>query len=436
MALTNGCDWPTISYMSHISDLLRNHGVDLSWQKDIYQELHEHPELSGFETETARTILTQLKRFNCEVISPIGGFGILAIFRNGEHENKPVALMRADFDGLPVKETSGLPYASTRMRPLDGNNVPVMHACGHDMHTTALLGACALLDERRDAWEGTFIALFQPSEENARGANAMVADGLGTQIPRPDVCFAQHVVPGPAGAVMSMPGAALAACDSIDIRIRGRSAHGSMPHNSIDPTFVAAMIVVRLQGIVGREVSPEDFAVISVGTLQSGNSNNTIPHEARLVLNCRFYNDKVKKKVYRAIERVVRGECIASGIEEDPRIEYFAHGELTDNDIEVFTRVRPVFDDVFGPASYTGDRWTASEDFPNIPLALNSPYLYWTIGATPVEQWTAAVAADRVSQDIPANHMGNFVPDFEPTVHAATTAAAAAVLSYLSPTAS
>ena len=128
---------------------------------------------------------------------------------------------------------------------------------------------------------------------------------------------------------MSMPGAALAACDSIDIRITGRSAHGSMPHNAIDPTYVAAMIVVRLQGIVGREVSPEDFAVISVGTLQSGNSNNTIPHEARLVLNCRFYNDKVKKKVYRAIERVVRGECMASGIEEEPHLEYFAHGELT-----------------------------------------------------------------------------------------------------------
>ncbi|GAB3590378.1 putative hydrolase YxeP [Corynebacterium faecale] len=420
--------------MSYISDLLRNHGVDLSWQEAVYQDLHEHPELSGFEMETSRTILTQLKRFDCEIISPLGGYGVVAIFRNGDHENHPVALMRADFDGLPVKETTGLPWASTRVRPLNGNNVPVMHACGHDMHTTALLGACALLDERRDAWEGTFIALFQPSEENARGANAMVADGLVDKIPRPDVCFGQHVVPGPAGAVMSMPGAALAACDSIDIRIQGRSAHGSMPHNSIDPTYVAAMIVVRLQGIVGREVSPEDFAVVSVGTLQSGNSNNTIPSEARLVLNCRFYNDTVKKKVYRAIERVVRGECLASGIEHEPVIEYFAHGELTDNDVEVFARVRPTFDEVFGPASFTGDRWTASEDFPNIPMALNSPYLYWTIGATPAGDWARAVAADRVAQDVPANHMGDFVPDFEPTVSAATTAAAAAVLTYLGAT--
>src|SRR5690606_10831566 len=138
--------------MSHISDLLRNHGVDLSWQESLYQDLHEHPELSGFETETSRTILSQLNRFDCEVISPVGGYGVIAIFRTGGQENHPVGLMRADFDGLPVKETTGVPWASTRIRPLDGTNVPVMHACGHDMHTPALLGACALLDERRDAW--------------------------------------------------------------------------------------------------------------------------------------------------------------------------------------------------------------------------------------------------------------------------------------------
>lgn len=417
--------------MSLISDLLNNHGVDLSWQKSFYQELHQHPELSGYESETSRTIQRALERFDCEVIAPIGGFGVVAIFRNGDDKNLPVALMRADFDGLPVQETSGLPWASTQVNSHEGNDVPVMHACGHDMHTTALLGACALLHARRDVWEGTFVALFQPSEENALGATAMVVDGLVNKIPHPDVCFGQHVVPGPAGAVMSMPGAALAACDSIAIHIKGRSAHGSMPHNSIDPTFVAAMIVVRLQGIVGREISPEEFAVISVGTLQSGNTNNTIPSEAKLVLNCRFYNDNVKHKVYRAIDRVVRGECIASGIEDEPIIEYFAHGELTDNDPEVFSQVRHTFNAVFGEDSFTGDRWTASEDFPAIPRALNSPYLYWTVGATPREQWETAVATDRVAQDIPGNHMGNFVPDYQPTVDAATRAAAAAVLTYL-----
>ncbi|WP_080794188.1 amidohydrolase [Corynebacterium pacaense] len=417
--------------MSLISDILNDHGVDLSWQEALYRDLHERPELSGFESETSRTIQRQLEGFDCEIIAPIGGFGVVGIFRNGAVEDRPVALMRADFDGLPVRETTGVPWASTRMRQLDGNAVPVMHACGHDMHTTALLGACALMDARRDAWEGTFIALFQPSEENALGALAMVSDGLVERVPRPDVCFGQHVVPGPAGAVMSMPGPALAACDSITITIRGRSAHGSMPHNSIDPTYAAAMIVVRLQGIVGREVSPEDFAVISVGTLQSGNTNNTIPGEAKLVLNCRFYNDTVKRKVYRAIDRVVRAECAASGIEEEPEIAYSGHGELTDNDSEVFSKVRHTFNAVFGKDSITASRWTASEDFPSIPHAFNAPYLFWTVGVTPRQQWEEAEAADRVALDVPGNHMGNFLPDYLPTVTASTRAAAAAVLTYL-----
>lgn len=417
--------------MTDLADLIHHHGVDLSWQLETYRDLHANPELSGFEVETALRIRRRLETFDCEITDGVGGHGLIAVFRNGDTTPGPVALMRADFDGLPVEETSGLPWASTRTRTLDGVTVPVMHACGHDVHVTALLGVCAILDARRDSWAGTFIALFQPAEETAEGANAMVADGLVDLIPRPDVCFAQHVVPGPAGAVMSRSGAALAACDSIDIRIPGRSAHGSMPHNSIDPTFTAAMIVVRLQGIVGREVSPEDFAVVSVGTLQSGNSNNTIPGEARLVLNCRFYDDIVKERVYRAIERVVRGECLASGIEEEPGIRYFAHGELTDNDPMVFNTVRENFDEVFGADSRTAERWTASEDYASIPDSLGSPYLYWTVGVTPREQWDRAVAADRVALDIPANHMGTFIPDYDPTMNAATKAGATAVLTYL-----
>ena len=392
-----------------LAALINGHGVPLEWQREFYQWMHAHPELSTEEAETAARILDKLSEYSCEVISGIGGHGIVAIFRNG---SGPCALMRADFDALPVREETGAPFASV----YEGR----MHACGHDIHTTALLGLCAIMDACRDHWAGTFIALFQPAEETSTGAAAMVSDGLCEFIPRPDVCFGQHVVAGPAGTVMSMPGPALAACDTITITLYGRSAHGSMPHQSIDPTFLAAMIVVRLQGIVGREVSPFEFAVVTVGSLISGHTNNTVPETATLVLNCRFYSEDVKQRVYQAIHRVVTAECAASGCEQEPDFQYSAHGELTDNSPEVFATVRPLFDAVFGDASTDAQPWTASEDFSEIPRALGVPYLYWTVGVTPPGVDTP-----------PVNHMPTFLPEYAPTISAATRAGAAAVLSYL-----
>lgn len=415
--------------MSEIARLLREHEADLSWQRTFYEDLHEHPELSGHEQETSAKILKMLERYDCEVVSPIGGFGVVAVFRNGDG---PTALFRADFDALPIREETGVPFASTRMRAAaDGSSTGVMHACGHDMHTTALLGACEILDTHREAWKGTFIALFQPAEETATGANAMVADGLLNRIPRPDICLGQHVMPGRAGEVQTKAGPQFAATDSIRITVHGRSAHGSMPHNSVDPTYVAAMIVIRLQGIVGREVDPNEFAVVSVGTLKAGSTNNIIPARAELVLNCRFYDDTVKRHVYAAIKRVVVAECQASGCEREPEFEFFAHGELIDNDAEVFHTVRTTFDQVFGPESVDAERRTVSEDFSNIPRAFGVPYLFWAVGCTPHDVWDRAVADNRVKEDVPVNHMSTFLPDYEPTVEATTKAAAAAVLTYV-----
>ncbi|MDO4909436.1 MAG: amidohydrolase [Corynebacterium sp.] len=392
-------------------------GGPLGWQQEFYRWMHANPELSGFEEETAAAIAHKLAEFDCEVKTGIGGHGIVAIFRNG---SGPTALMRADFDGLPVLETTDVPWKSTKVQ----NGKPTMHACGHDMHTTSLLGACQIMDKNRDKWAGTFIALFQPAEETTAGALAMVNDDLGSYIPKPDYCFGQHIVPGPAGAVMSMPGGALAACDTITITLHGKSAHGSMPHKSIDPTFLAAMIVVRLQGIVGREVDPFNFAVITVGTLQSGDTNNTVPNTAKLVLNCRFYNDEVKAAVYEAIERVVKAECLASNCPQEPEFVYSAHGELTDNDEAVFAHVRPVFDEVFGADSIDAQPWTASEDFPTIPNYFGVPYLFWTVGITPRDLWESG-------EEVPGNHMGTFLPEYESTMRSCTLAGASAVLSYL-----
>lgn len=415
--------------MSTIAHLLHTSGVDLSFQRPLYEHLHEHPELSGHEAETSATIAEELEKFDCEVISPIGGFGLVAVFRNGEG---PSVLFRADFDGLPVKETTGVPFASTRLRPgPDGAMTGVMHACGHDMHVTALMGICALLDARRDAWQGTFIALFQPSEENGAGANAMVADGLVNRIPRPDVCFGQHVMPGRAGEVQTMAGPQFAATDSIRITIPGVSAHGSMPHKAVDPTFIAAMVVVRLQGLVGREVDPDDFAVVSVGTLRSGATNNIIPPSAELVLNCRYFSTATRRRVLTSIQRIVTAECLASDAPGEPTFEFFARGERINNDLEVFGQVRPTFDAVFGPESVNAQRTSVSEDFAFIPRAFGVPYLFWTVGCTPREQWDAAVKHNRLDTDVPVNHMSTFLPDYEPTVAATTQAGAAAVLSYL-----
>ncbi len=411
-------------------DLIRNHTVDLSWQKDTYRHLHQNPELSQAEDNTAAYIAASLRDLGTyEVHEGIGGHGVVGVMDNGPG---PVVLFRADIDALPVAEATGVDFASTATGiARDGSTTSVMHACGHDMHMTAGLGLATLMSRLSDDWSGTYIALFQPSEELASGAQAMIDDGLADIIPHPDVCFGQHIVPGPAGQVMSMPGPALAGCDTISITLTGRSAHGSMPHNAIDPTYLAAAIVMRLQGVVGREIAPSEFGVISVGTLQSGNTNNTIPGQAKILLNIRYYSNEVRAKLIGGIERVVRGECMASGTEVEPLIEYSDHGEVTDNDADVFAKIRPVFDGVLGDDSVDATAWTASEDFSNIPRALGSPYVYWTVGATPRDQWAAAVAADRVVEDIPSNHMPNFLPDFEPTVHASTAAAASAVLAYL-----
>ncbi|MFS0129726.1 amidohydrolase [Corynebacterium striatum] len=392
-----------------IADLLTTSGVDLSWQREFYEDLHRHPELSHEEERTAGRILEKLRAFDCEIVDSIGGHGIVAIFRNG---GGPTALMRADFDGLPVAEETGVDFAATNGK---------MHACGHDMHTTTLLGACALLDAHRDAWTGTFLALFQPAEEASMGAKFMISDSLTSRVPKPDICLGQHIMPGKAGDVQSRPGAIMAGCDSLRIRVFGRSAHASMPHESIDPTYIAAMIVTRLQAIVGREVAPHDFFVISVGELHSGDKNNIIPETAELVLNTRYYKPEIAARVYASLERMVRAECEASGAPTPPTFEYFAHGEVTDNDLAAHETVRSIFDAVFDEQSVTASPSTASEDFCYLPQAWGVPYYFWFVGSTPAE----------FADNPPVNHQSTFLPDYAPTVQSGTRAAAAAVLAYL-----
>ncbi len=396
----------------HIADLLNNHTADLSWQQAFYDDLHEHPELSHQEERTAAAIHAALQRFDVEVTTGIGGHGITAVMRNQATEETPTALMRADFDALFV----------------DGNN---MHACGHDMHTTALLGALAILDNLREHWAGTVIALFQPAEESSIGAKLMIEDDLIGKIPAPDVCLGQHVMPGRAGEVQTRRGPLMAGCDSIKVTIFGKSAHASMPHKSIDPTYTAAMIVTRLQAIVGREVAPDEFFVISVGTLRSGDTNNIIPDSAELVLNTRYYDEELAERVYAALKRVVQAEVDASGSTQEPVYHFYAHGEVVDNNDAVFNRVRRTFDATFGEQSVTAQRSTVSEDFTYLPKAWNVPYLFWFVGSTPRKLWDEAAERGTLDEDVPVNHQANFVPEYKPTVHATTLAGAGALLSFV-----
>ncbi|WKD59679.1 amidohydrolase [Corynebacterium caspium] len=411
-----------------IAQILQNANGDLSFQKRIYQQLHAHPELSGLETVTAGRIQKELQNFDCEVITGIGGHGIVAIFRNGPGKT---ALMRADFDGLPIREETGASFASQHVQiDKKGIEQPTMHACGHDMHVTATLGLCALMDANRQDWQGTFIALFQPSEENLQGAKNMLADGLLSKIPAPDICFGQHILPGRAGEVYSRPGPTMATTVSLKITIPGISNHASVPHQAIDPTFALGAILMRLQAVVGREVNPHDFAVVTVAVIKAGIVPGIIPGSAELELSCCFYDSQVRDKVIAAIKRLVRAECLASNCPAEPIFEYNSAAPLTHNEAEVFATVRPVFDAVFGENSRDAYKNAGGEDFSHIPTAFKVPYLYWFIGCTPHEIWDAAVATDTTDQ-LPSNHMPNFLPDFEHTVNAATKAAAAAVLTYL-----
>src|ERR1051325_10813654 len=302
------------------------------WQESVYKDIHAHPELSFQETKTAALVASKLKGFGYEVLEGVGRTGVVGILRNGGGQT---VLARADMDALPVRENTGLPYASTLTATDDsGNTVGVAHACGHDAHVTCLLGAAELLAQAPQSWGGTFIALFQPAEEVAGGAKAMVEDGLRERIPKPDVAFSQHVLSYPAGKVGTQAGPVLSAGDSIRITLYGKEAHGSMPHNGVCPVVLAALVVLRLQTIVSRETRPGEFAVLTVGSSVAGSKSNIIADRAVLLVNLRTYDMAVRKRMIESIERMVKAECEASDSPHAPEFEYFDQYPLTDNNAE------------------------------------------------------------------------------------------------------
>lgn len=399
------------------------------WQESFYKDLHANPELSFQETKTAALVASKLKEFGYEVVEGIGRTGVAGILRNGEGRN---VLARADMDALPMREKTGLPYASTRTAVDDaGNTVGVAHACGHDVHVTCLLGAAELLSRAPRSWGGTFITLFQPAEEVAGGAKAMLDGGLSDRIPKPDVAFAQHVLAYPAGKIGTQTGPVLSAGDSIQITLHGKGAHGSMPHNSVDPVVLAAVVVLRLQTIVLRETKPGEFAVLTVGSSVAGSKSNIIPDRAVLLVNLRTYDAAVRQRMIDSIERMVKAECEASGSPRPPEFQYFDQYPLTDNDPQVTERITSAFRSHFGPETvFDLGRQTASEDFSAIADAFGAPYTYWAVGGADPQKYQRALDARRVEQDIPVNHSEFFAPVIQPTLSHGTQALVVAALTY------
>lgn len=400
------------------------------WQEQLYKDIHAHPELSFQETKTAALSASKLKEFGYEVLEGIGRTGVVGILRNGEGKT---VLARADMDALPVKENTGLPYASTVTATDEaGNAVSVSHACGHDAHVTCLLGSAQLLANSREFWSGTFIALFQPAEEVAGGAKAMVEDGLCERVPKPDVALAQHVLSYSAGTIGTQTGPVLSAGDSIRITLYGKGAHGSMPHNGVDPVVLAAMVVLRLQTIVSRETKPGEFAVLTVGSSVAGMKSNIIADRAVLLVNLRTYDMDVRRRMIDAVERMVKAECEASGSPRPPEFEYFDQYPLTENDAELTQKITSAFQSHFGTeAVFDLGRVTASEDFSYVPDAFGTPYTFWGIGGIDPEKYERARKAGRIAQDIPVNHSEFFAPVIEPTLSVGTEALVVAAMTYL-----
>ncbi|KAI9840464.1 MAG: hypothetical protein M1838_004057 [Thelocarpon superellum] len=415
-----------------VTAMVDRHRPNLHPFEALYKDLHQHPELSSQEERTAQVVANFLRKFPAFTIHEhIGGHGVAAVLPNGEGRT---VLLRAEMDALPVKEATDLPYASSmRMDDdHDGISKPVMHACGHDMHMACLLAAAETLHRARDDWHGTLVVLFQPNEERAGGARAMVDDGLYDTVPLPDVVLGQHIMPYKAGEIGTRSGLMASAADSFDVILYGRGGHASQPHRTVDPVLMAAQVVVRLQGIVAREVCPTEIAVVSVGSIQAGTTDNVIPDHAVLKVNVRSETPATRAKILSAMRRIVQAESAASDAPKEPLIRQTSAFPIMVNDDNVTKMVQDSFACHFGLRySCDGPPLGGSEDFPVLASAAGVPHCYWTLGCIDPEQWAAAQRENRTIEDIPTNHSPRFAPVIQPTLHTGVDGFVVAALTFL-----
>lgn len=401
--------------------------------EQLYKYLHAHPELSFREQKTAAKVAQELRSLGFDVTTNVGGYGLVGVLKNG---SGPTVMVRTDLDALPVEEKTGLDYASrVLVKDDEGNEVKVMHACGHDVHMTVFVGTARILRQFKEQWRGTLVMIGQPAEEKGAGAKAMLADGLFTKFPRPDYGLALHVNPNiTAGKVAYCEGYALANVDAVDVHIRGVGGHGAYPHTTKDPVVIAAQVVLALQTIVSREINPLEPAVVTVGSIHGGTKHNIIPDAVHLQLTLRSYSDQVRNQTIATIERIAKGIARAAGVPEDKMPMVTVQDEYTPatyNDPDLTQRIAKSFRAVLGDENVMeAEPVMAGEDFgrygrvePKIPISI-----FWlgTVDAKKIEESLLK------GTPLPSLHSSLFAPSPELTIKTGVKAMTAAVLDLLS----
>jgi amidohydrolase len=433
LALIAGVAAMMLSTAAPAASLRQSVEADMPYLMELYRDLHANPELSFQEFRSAAKLAAKARELGFEVTEQVGQTGVVAVMKNGPG---PVLTIRADMDGLPVKEQTGLAYASKALGTLpDGTETPVMHACGHDTHMAGWIGAARRLAAMKDQWSGTLVMILQPAEEIGRGAEAMLEDGLFTRFPRPDYILAFHDSASlPAGVIGIVPGYALANVDSVDITVHGVGGHGAYPHTTRDPIVLASQIVTALQTLVSRENDPQQPAVVTVGSFQSGTKHNIISDAAKLQLTVRSYTPETRKLLLDGIKRIARGQAIAAGLPEDrmPQvvIREAEYTPATYNTEKLSSRALDLFTRHFGPERVkTVPAVMGGEDFSRYYLADKSieSKLFW-VGGVPLDQWKAAGGNP---QKLPSLHSPFWAPDAEAVISTATEAMTLAALDIL-----
>lgn len=412
-----------------VADLEKRAAAEYASLEALYKHLHANPELSLQEEQTAARLARELKDAGFEVTTRVGGHGVVAVLKNGKG---PVVMVRADMDGLPLEEKTGLPYASkVKVRDTDGKPVGVMHACGHDVNMTCLIGVARVLAQTKDRWKGTLVFVGQPAEEIGAGARAMLADGLFTKFPKPDYALALHCDSRYAhGQVNYRAGPMQANVDSVDIRVLGKGAHGAAPHTSIDPVVLAARIVLDLQTISSRERDPFDPVVVTVGSIHGGTKHNIIPSEVKLQLTVRTVKDTTRKETLEAIERIARAAAkSANAPEPEVKVDPGQFTPALVNDEALTKKMVAHFREALGEARVQ-ERGPSmgGEDFSQFVRA-GVPGFYFFLGTAPPEK--VAEAAREGGRPLALTHTDAYAPVPEPTIKTGVVAMSLAVLHLL-----